>query len=441
MIPGGLCLPPTGAMLPASTESAPAAASLEKALPPPVPPPLPTRGVGAHHSIGSPQVFAPATGSATDAAAPSRQSTLSRVEIMREAQREEDRRERARNPRLGQPAPAQFQHFGPATDSRLASAQPAPPQVTTKGNVQPLPAPVPLRDPTVVMPIGTAPCAVLPVELPFGFEFRDGEPYCLICSAYATEAHVRSDKHMQKLLWFRKQTNPDLELKRWVQQRCIKSISSSHPPASSSAVWDAPNGWVGTVMEYEPQIPDGDPLWYEWRPEYDMFWCKLCRKFADASHLDSAMHKNRSACPDTYLQMYGGQQQQFQQQQQQLQQQLEQQQQRPEPKPQPELQPKLAGGVGVLPPGWESAVDKDTERLFYFQRTAAGHPINSQWEPPVLLRRAGDAPWVAAPPSQVQSQSTLGAETGFKVHPAEERKAYYNSPETGELRWNLPESF
>ena len=48
------------------------------------------------------------------------------------------------------------------------------------------------------------------------------------------------------------------------------------------------------------------PLWgdaenFEWIPEAQNYWCKLCRKYSDDSHVRSRTHERRQQDPNTYL--------------------------------------------------------------------------------------------------------------------------------------------
>ena len=45
----------------------------------------------------------------------------------------------------------------------------------------------------------------------------------------------------------------------------------------------------------------GDPRNFEWVPLHEDYWCKLCRKYANDSHINSSKHRTRERYPNTYL--------------------------------------------------------------------------------------------------------------------------------------------
>jgi len=111
-------------------------------------------------------------------------------------------------------------------------------------------------------------------RLPLHVNFINGELTCELCQKPATEEHMLSAKHMNKVAW------------------------QSHP-SSSGSHYVQPTGQ--TIPMGIP--PPGDPCWYEWKAEHQKYFCLLCYKFADEQHLVGGMHQMRSLYPETYLQM------------------------------------------------------------------------------------------------------------------------------------------
>mmetsp|Transcript_157533 Transcript_157533/g.277942 ORF Transcript_157533/g.277942 Transcript_157533/m.277942 type:complete len:355 (-) Transcript_157533:51-1115(-) len=90
------------------------------------------------------------------------------------------------------------------------------------------------------------------------FEQKDDlEWYCMLCKAYATEGHVKSDKHQKR----------------------------AEDP-----------GWYGFGdKKFDASF---DKPWFEQRP--DGWYCLLCQAWADEGHLTGAKHQKREQFPKEY---------------------------------------------------------------------------------------------------------------------------------------------
>jgi len=141
-------------------------------------------------------------------------------------------------------------------------------------------------------------------ELPEYIEIgADGE-YCKLCGKYATEEHILSAHHQRKLAYHNMAALD-------IGAICNISSSSSCCNGSSSsnflsctsnitqAALPAPavqSAAVAPMPPSQPVLPSswGNRDFYEWKPEAGCYWCKLCNKNADESHLISMQHHQRS---------------------------------------------------------------------------------------------------------------------------------------------------
>jgi len=57
---------------------------------------------------------------------------------------------------------------------------------------------------------------------------------------------------------------------------------------------------------YNPRVPPGNPEWFQWNPDFEMWYCRLCWANADYSHLTSSKHQKRAEYPEYYMRQYGG---------------------------------------------------------------------------------------------------------------------------------------
>jgi len=93
------------------------------------------------------------------------------------------------------------------------------------------------------------------------------------CDNAATEEHLLSQKHKKRL-----KLN-HLQLADGLVQQSLPDSST----ASSSV----------TCMPCRPVQPVGDPIFFEWKPDFSTWWCKLCWKQVDDNHLLSRNHQKR----------------------------------------------------------------------------------------------------------------------------------------------------
>lgn len=90
---------------------------------------------------------------------------------------------------------------------------------------------------------------------PRWLEVKEGWDYCSLCRLYATEGHLRSERHRYRQ-----------EMYEW------ENAEEGVPP-------DPPEAW-------------GDPSYFEWRDGWH-WWCKLCEQWSDAGHVQGKRHTKR----------------------------------------------------------------------------------------------------------------------------------------------------
>ena len=110
-------------------------------------------------------------------------------------------------------------------------------------------------------------------------EIRGGLEYCTLCWKYGSEEHYRSYKHQNKVWWWenRLQSQSATHL-----ARPAPSVLTAESP-ESAAVYDA-------MLTFE-NPPPGQPSWYTWQPETLSWYCNLCWKTANENHIYSEKHK------------------------------------------------------------------------------------------------------------------------------------------------------
>merc|ERR1719291_704486 len=109
------------------------------------------------------------------------------------------------------------------------------------------------------------------------FEKRDGEFYCLLCSAWATEGHVGSDRHKKREMYS--------------ESYGYAAGSAPPPPPNTNGVC-----WSGSTTTYTGATWMQDPAYSElmreyrskpWFEERDGEWyCNLCNSWATEGHIN-----------------------------------------------------------------------------------------------------------------------------------------------------------
>lgn len=123
-------------------------------------------------------------------------------------------------------------------------------------------------------------------ELPDWMTVVDGEEFCKICDTRATEAHVYSHKHQKALAWHESSGSTN----QCVTSYCEMAHMTSVVVPSFSTPHPIPANW-------------GNPNHYEWKAEEGRYFCRLCWKYADDSHVESEKHTTREQYPEHYLGM------------------------------------------------------------------------------------------------------------------------------------------
>mmetsp|Transcript_18935 Transcript_18935/g.42407 ORF Transcript_18935/g.42407 Transcript_18935/m.42407 type:complete len:430 (+) Transcript_18935:97-1386(+) len=94
---------------------------------------------------------------------------------------------------------------------------------------------------------------------------KDGDYFCTLCSNYATLAHMKSEKHLKREAWEQEKLNPP--------EHCPKE----QPKCSDAAPEDA-------VDYNKPFIVMKD----------DCYYCTLCKSYATKEHMASEKHLKRA---------------------------------------------------------------------------------------------------------------------------------------------------
>mmetsp|Transcript_6155 Transcript_6155/g.10689 ORF Transcript_6155/g.10689 Transcript_6155/m.10689 type:complete len:367 (+) Transcript_6155:99-1199(+) len=152
---------------------------------------------------------------------------------------------------------------------------------------------------------------------------RSCHEVCLLCNKDVTEGHLASQKHQNKAEMFAMGQITMADLEAWDQQRKQPieydyagyfQAAAPLPTAPVPAIQDVAGiGATGLSMvpavfpaaAAEPPLPAryGRREWYEWRTQHGSGWwyCLLCWKYADDSHIVSDNHRKRASCPECYL--------------------------------------------------------------------------------------------------------------------------------------------
>lgn len=97
---------------------------------------------------------------------------------------------------------------------------------------------------------------------PSWVEVKDGFDFCTLCHVFATDGHLASERHRKKLWWH-----------EW-------SILLHDPDLGPPEIW-------------------GDATHFEWREGW--WWCRLCARWADGSHVQGKRHLKRYEWADWYM--------------------------------------------------------------------------------------------------------------------------------------------
>lgn len=124
------------------------------------------------------------------------------------------------------------------------------------------------------------------------FESRDGEYYCRLCNAWATEGHVSSDRH-KKREQYPEHYGFYVERPDGAGAACRGAAPAAQPPARNARC-AAPHSeaYNELLREYQSkpwfELKDGE--WY----------CNLCSSWATEGHLTGDKHVKRAMYPGWY---------------------------------------------------------------------------------------------------------------------------------------------
>jgi len=121
-------------------------------------------------------------------------------------------------------------------------------------------------------------------EIPEWMEIRDGAEFCKLCQNYATEGHILSSKHQKRVA--------HLHMYKGIQPLA----DTAEPPSMTAGAAPAVASMPASPLVLPPGW--GNPDFYEWKPETQSLWCKLCWKNADESHVYSMKHIQRASVPE-----------------------------------------------------------------------------------------------------------------------------------------------
>lgn len=137
-------------------------------------------------------------------------------------------------------------------------------------------------------------------QLPEWLEVHDGEHYCTLCHAYATDAHLRGAKHLRRLSWW--QWQPDQGWESWKGGDPWLSRPSLPGAAQGSSPTADDQRLAGPLPEAGEEAPPewwGDARFYSY---CEGWWrCRLCSSWADDKHVTSQKHRRRAQHPGYYL--------------------------------------------------------------------------------------------------------------------------------------------
>jgi len=99
-----------------------------------------------------------------------------------------------------------------------------------------------------------------------------GSFWCKLCWKYVDDGHI-SSKNLQKKVTY--QTAGVID---YLNASALPCVSDVHQVAISP----------------RPPMPDGDPQYYEWRPDMMQWWCRLCNRYAAEGHVTGQLHQKRA---------------------------------------------------------------------------------------------------------------------------------------------------
>jgi len=150
-------------------------------------------------------------------------------------------------------------------------------------------------------------------QVPEWLELKDGYEHCWLCGSFVTEAHVRTDKHLRRLYWYKSRTvsleTEVLESRpAWMEKKdgydhctlCRVFATDGHLVAArhlKNVEWWEQWGQQESRpkleggQEWSKGPPDfwGNPAHFEWRNGW--WWCLLCEQCADGPHTQGQKHR------------------------------------------------------------------------------------------------------------------------------------------------------
>lgn len=104
---------------------------------------------------------------------------------------------------------------------------------------------------------------------PSWLEVKDGFDWCSLCRLFATDAHLKSERHLRRAMWY----------------TCVSNDAYAWTDPSQGP----PQSW-------------GHPDQFEWRGGW--WWCRVCSQWADGCHVQGKRHQWRAPWADWYKALY-----------------------------------------------------------------------------------------------------------------------------------------
>ena len=145
--------------------------------------------------------------------------------------------------------------------------------------------------------------------LPDWIRVKNFGEWCTLCEAPASGQHTTSRRHKWlQQQWEEARSRPIRPAPTAADAVELTSIQLRSVPgdlavtSASAGTWFCPSQSSDSLGLPDYLLQDGGQArFYEWKAQHWKWYCKLCDKFAEQAHVDSAMHRKRATWPDSYL--------------------------------------------------------------------------------------------------------------------------------------------